>query len=62
MEELELMAAVVAGTIEDKLREMRSIDIKEKPLKHESVLGELTAYNDILNMLIWRINQLKEDK
>lgn len=62
MEELELAAAVVAGMIEDKLREARTIDIKEKPLKHESVLGELNACNDILNMLMWRINQLKEGK
>lgn len=64
MKELELMAAALAGTIEESMAELRKIDKIDKPLVYEHQLGTICAYEDVLNMVIWRLNELskKEDK
>lgn len=59
MRELELMAEVLAGYIENNMKELRAIDVREYPLKYEHKLGEIEAYNDTLNMVMWRINALR---
>lgn len=62
MDELKLMAAAIAGTIEDGLRELNKLDVLKQEKEYTHKLGEISAYNDVFNMVIWRINQLEKEK
>lgn len=55
MEELKLMAEVLAGTIEDNISELRKMDVQKQEKEYIRKLGEISAYEDVLNMLIWRM-------
>lgn len=64
MDELKLMAAAIAGTIEDCMRELNKLDLLKQEKEYTHKLGEISAYNDVLNMVInmviWRMNQLEK--
>jgi len=62
MEELQLMLQALAGTIENntaELRRMKSAGKKDTKM-YSHKLGEISAYEDVLNMIMWRINQLEK--
>lgn len=60
MDELQLMVQAIAGTIEDNTAELRKMKAagKQDTKMYTHKLGEISAYEDVLNMVIWRINQL----
>ncbi len=60
MDELQLMVQALAGTIEDNTAELRKMKSagKQDTKMYIHKLGEISAYEDVLNMVIWRINQL----
>lgn len=63
MDELKLMAEVLAGTIEDNMSVLRKMDVQNELMQKEYVhkLGEIAAYEDVLNMLIWRIDKVRTE-
>lgn len=63
MDELTLMAEVLAGTIEDNVAELRKMDSagKNDTKMYAHKLGEIAAYEDVLNMLIWRMDKVRTD-
>lgn len=61
MDELKLMAEVLAGTIEDNLAVLRKLDVIKQEKEYIHKLGEIAAYEDILNMLIWRVDKVRTD-
>lgn len=60
MDELQLMVQAIAGTIEDNTAELRKMKSagKQDTKMYAHKLGEISAYEDVLNMVMWRINQL----
>ena len=60
MEELQLMVQALAGTIEANMEELRKMERagKKDTKMYSHKLGEISAYEDTLNMVMWRINQL----
>lgn len=60
MEELYLMIQAIAGTIENETEVLRKMkrEGKEDTKMYVHKLGEISAYEDTLNMVMWRINQL----
>lgn len=61
MEELKAMAEVLAGTIEDNISALRKLDVVKQEKEYVHKLGEISAYEDILNMLIWRMDKIRAD-
>lgn len=61
MEELKAMAEVLAGTIEDNISALRKLDVVKQEKEYVHKLGEISAYEDILNMLIWRMDKIRVD-
>lgn len=61
MEELKAMAEVLAGTIEDNISALRKLDVVKQEKEYTHKLGEISAYEDILNMLIWRMDKIRVD-
>lgn len=62
MEELQLMLQALAGTIENNTAELRRMKSagKNDTKMYSHKLGEISAYEDVLNMIMWRINQLEK--
>ena len=61
MDELKLMAELLAGTIEDNISALRKLDVVKQEKEYIHKLGEISAYEDILNMLIWRMDKVRVD-
>lgn len=61
MDELKLMAEVLAGTIEDNISALRKLDVITQEKEYVHKLGEIAAYEDVLNMLIWRIDKIRTE-
>lgn len=62
MEELKLMVQALAGIIEDNMSELNKMGDKKDTKMYAHKLGEITAYNDVLSMVMWRINELESKK
>lgn len=62
MDELQLMIQALAGTIESNMEVLRKMkrEGKENTKMYIHKLGELSAYEDTLNMVMFRINQLNK--
>ena len=63
MEELQLMIQALAGTIENEMEVLRKMkrEGKEDTKMYAHKLGEISAYEDTLNMVMFRINQLNKE-
>lgn len=61
MEELKMLVQALSGTIADTVVDMRLLKSQQDREKYLRKVGELSAYNDVLNMLIWRINELESE-
>lgn len=57
MDELQLMVQALAGTIEDNMVELRKMRLsgKKDTKMYIHKMGEISAYEDVLNMVMWRI-------
>lgn len=62
MEELQLAVQALSGTIEENMEMLRGMRKagKEDTKMYYHKLGEISAYEDALNMLMFRINQLSK--
>jgi len=59
MKELKLLAQVVSGQISECMTTLNHLNVKENEKEYNHKLGEATAYNDVLNLIMWRINELE---
>lgn len=60
MDELQLLIQVIAATIEDNAKQLRKMEAagKKDTKMYAHKLGEISAYNDVMNVVISRTNQL----
>lgn len=64
MDELQLMVQALAGTIDNNMEVLRKMKRagKENTKMYFHKLGEISAYEDTLNMVMFRINQLSKEE
>lgn len=59
MEELKMIAEVLTGTIEDNISALRKLDVLTQRDEYTHKLGEISAYEDVLSMIIWRMDKVR---
>ena len=61
MEELKLMAQTIQNVVDDNMAVLKKMEDKKGTNMYDHKLGEISAYNDVVTMILLRINLLEKE-
>lgn len=61
MEELKAIAQAVQSLVNDNMAVLRKMEDKKGTNMYAHKLGEISAYNDVVTMILLRINLLEKE-
>lgn len=61
MEELKLMAQTIQNIVDDNMAVLEKMEDKKGTNMYDRKLGEISAYNDVVTMVLMRINLLEKE-
>ena len=61
MEELKLMAQTIQNVVDDNMTVLKKMEDKKGTNMYDHKLGEISAYNDVVTMILLRINLLEKE-
>lgn len=61
MEELKLMAQTIQNMVDDNMAVLKKMEDKKGTNMYAHKLGEISAYNDVVTMVLLRINLLEKE-